>query len=109
MVAAFAARNYSPGKLLERMWDGEYAGKWLDAATRTAINTGDKALLKKVDQFTTALINHQQPDGYIGIKLPTNRDLNDWEKSWDGISLKKNLSRVNLLTIHNSHQIVVKL
>ena len=33
MVDAFAARNYSPGKLLERMWDGEYAGKWLDADT----------------------------------------------------------------------------
>jgi DUF1680 family protein len=65
------------------MWDGEYAGKWLDAATRTAVNTGDNALLKKVDQFTTALINYQQLDGYMGIKLPTNRELNDWEMSWD--------------------------
>jgi DUF1680 family protein len=83
MVEAFASRHYAPGKLLERMWDGEYAGKWLDAATRTAVNTGDEALLKKVDQFTTALINHQQPDGYMGIKLPANRELNDWEMSWD--------------------------
>lgn len=83
MVEAFASRHYAPGKLLERMWDGEYAGKWLDAATRTAVNTSDKSLLKKVDQFSTALINKQQPDGYMGIKLPTNRELNDWEISWD--------------------------
>ena len=25
MLEAFASRHYSPGKLLERIWDGEYA------------------------------------------------------------------------------------
>ena len=49
MIDAYAARNYSPGKLLERMWDGEYAGKWLDAAIRSGVNTNDNELLVMVD------------------------------------------------------------
>jgi DUF1680 family protein len=83
MLDAFASRHYSPGKLLERMWDGEYAGKWLDAATRVAVNTASRFQLAMVDQFAAALRKYQQPDGYMGVKLPTNRKLNDWEKSWD--------------------------
>jgi len=83
MLEAFATRHYSPGKLLERVWDGEYAGKWLDAATRTAVNTGNDAQLAMVDDFAASLCQHQQPDGYMGIKLPTDRELNHWEKAWD--------------------------
>ncbi len=83
MLESFATRHYSPGKLLERVWDGEYAGKWLDAATRTAVNTGDDAQLAMVDAFAESLRQHQQPDGYMGIKLPTDRTLNRWEQTWD--------------------------
>jgi len=83
MLEAFATRHYSPGKLLERAWDGEYAGKWLDAATRTAVNTGNDAQLAMVDAFAASLRQHQQPDGYMGIKLPTDRVLNEWEIDWD--------------------------
>ena len=83
MLSAFAERHYAPGKLLERIWDGEYAGKWLDAATRTAVNIGDADLLKKIDMFAASLQKLQQPDGYLGIPLPTNRKLNQWEKDWD--------------------------
>jgi DUF1680 family protein len=83
MLEAFATRHYSPGKLLERVWDGEYAGKWLDAATRTAVSTGDDAQLAMVDAFAASLRQHQQPDGYMGIKLPTDRPLNEWEIDWD--------------------------
>jgi len=83
MVEAFATRRYRPGKLLERVWDGEYAGKWLDAATRTAVNTGDNAQLAMVDAFAKSLRRHQQVDGYVGVKLPTDRKLNQWEKAWD--------------------------
>ena len=83
MLEAFATRHYSPGKLLERVWDGEYAGKWLDAATRTAVNTGNDAQLAMVDGFAESLRRHQQPDGYMGIKLPTDRVLDEWEKDWD--------------------------
>jgi DUF1680 family protein len=83
MIEAFASRHYSPGKLLERMWDGEYAGKWLDAATRIAVNTGNDSLTEMADQFAASLLKHQQEDGYLGIKLPTDRKLNAWEKEWD--------------------------
>jgi DUF1680 family protein len=83
MLEAFAARNYYPGKLLERMWDGEYAGKWLDAATRTAVNSGDDDLFKMVDDFAASLIKYQQPDGFLGIPLPKDRELNEWEQDWD--------------------------
>ncbi len=83
MLEAFATRRYSPGKLLERVWDGEYAGKWLDAATRIAVNTDNDAQLAMVDAFAASLRRHQQPDGYMGVKLPTDRELNHWEKAWD--------------------------
>lgn len=83
MLQAFASRHYSPGKLLERMWDGEYAGKWLDAAVRVAVNTRDNTLLELVDKFASSLKTYQKPNGYMGIELPTNRKLNDWEKDWD--------------------------
>lgn len=83
MLDAFASRHYSPGKLLERVWDGEYAGKWLDAATRIAVNTGDSAQLAMVDSFAKSLRRYQQPDGYMGIPLPRDRELNDWEQGWD--------------------------
>lgn len=83
MLESFATRHYAPGKLLERVWDGEYAGKWLDAATRIAVNTNNEEHLEAVDAFAAALRQHQQPDGYMGIKLPTDRELNEWEQAWD--------------------------
>jgi len=87
MLDAFASRHYAPGKLLERMWDGEYAGKWLDAATRTAVNTKDEKMLSMVDEFAASLLQYQQKDGYLGIKLPMDRQLNAWEKEWDNWNL----------------------
>jgi len=83
MLNAYAIRHYAPGKLLELVWDREYAGKWLDAATRTAVNIGEDSLLAMVDAFASSLRQYQQPDGYMGIPLPNNRPLNDWEKAWD--------------------------
>jgi hypothetical protein len=59
MLEAFATRHYAPGKLLERMWDGDCAGKWLDAATRADVNTGDDTLLSMVDHFAGSLLKHQ--------------------------------------------------
>ena len=48
MLSAFSHRSYSPGKLLERVWDGEYAGKWLDAATRGAIHNNDSDFISAI-------------------------------------------------------------
>lgn len=83
MRGAFAERRYSPGKLLERVWDGEYAGKWLDSATRTAASTQDKQLRRKVDAFAKELRDNQQPDGFMGQPLPNDRELNGWEIGWN--------------------------
>jgi len=83
MLRAYSVRHYSPGKLLELVWDREYGGKWLDSATRTAVNTGNKELLAMVDNFADSLRQLQQPDGYMGIELPNDRVLNGWEKDWD--------------------------
>ncbi len=87
MLDAFSSRHFAPGKLLERIWDGEYAGKWIDAATRTAVNTGDEAQLDLVDSFVDSLLKYQQKDGYLGTKLPTDRNLTSWEKEWDNWNL----------------------
>lgn len=87
MLGAFASRQYNPGKLLERVWDREYAGKWIDAATRSAVNSGDPEPLKQLDAFVESLLKYQQKDGYLGIPLPYDRELNDWEKEWDNWNL----------------------
>jgi DUF1680 family protein len=83
MLEAYDVRHYAPKKFLELIWDREYAGKWLDAATRTAVSTGNDAQLTMVDAFAASLRRRQQPDGYMGIKLPTDRDLDKWEQDWD--------------------------
>jgi hypothetical protein len=83
MLEAFKTRHYAPGKSLELIWDREYGGKWLDAAARVAANTGNYAQRMMADAFASALLQTQQPDGYVGIKLPTNRDLDLWEQKWD--------------------------
>jgi DUF1680 family protein len=83
MLEAYDARHYTPGKFLELIWDREYAGKWLDAATRTSVSTSSDTQLAMVDDFKTSLLLRQQPDGYMGVKLPTDRELDKWEQYWD--------------------------
>ena len=83
MLEAFASRAYTPGGFLEDVWDREYGGKWLDAAIRTAANTGDKSQLATVDAFAAGILARQQANGYVGIELPTDRKLNLWEQQWD--------------------------
>ena len=57
----------------EADWDGEYAGKWLDAAARTAANTGHAAIKEKALSLAAALCQCQQPDGYLGVFAPSER------------------------------------
>jgi DUF1680 family protein len=83
MINAFAERKYVPGYFLELVWEREYGGKWLDAAVRAGINTNDFSLLSKADHFAASILKSQNPDGYMGVKLPTDRDLNLWEQQWD--------------------------
>ena len=83
MINAFFERKYAPGNFLELVWEREYGGKWLDAAVRAGINTNDISLLSKADHFANSILKSQHPDGYMGIKLPTDRELNLWEQHWD--------------------------
>jgi DUF1680 family protein len=36
-----------------------------------------------VDTFAASLLKLQQEDGYMGVQLPTDRELNGWEVDWD--------------------------
>ncbi|MHC4132981.1 MAG: beta-L-arabinofuranosidase domain-containing protein [Planctomycetota bacterium] len=83
MLEAYDTRHYAPNKFLELIWDREYAGKWLDAVTRTAVSTKSDIQLAMVDDFKTSLLLRQQSDGYMGVKLPTDRELDKWEQDWD--------------------------
>jgi DUF1680 family protein len=83
MIEAYDVRHYAPNKFLELVWDREYGGKWLDAATRAAVHSGDDTLLAMVDDFVASLRQRQRPDGYMGVPLPTDRDLDSWEQNWD--------------------------
>jgi len=64
-------------------WEGEYAGKWLDAAAAMVANRdpNDEAtatLAAKVADFARELRKLQEADGYAGIEPPDRRG-----GSWD--------------------------
>lgn len=61
-----------------RDWDGEYAGKWLDAAVTTAASTQDKTLREAADVFARKIRATQEPDGYLGTELYRNRLRAGW-------------------------------
>jgi DUF1680 family protein len=48
-------------------WLGEQIGKWLDAATFSALISGDEALLSRINEFIDRLFKAQAEDGYLGI------------------------------------------
>lgn len=70
MVAPFKLRGTATNL---KAWDGEYAGKWADAAALTVANTGDRDLRTKLDALVAALRAAQSPDGYLGIDAPDAR------------------------------------
>ena len=64
-----------PGK---QTWVGEYAGKYLHAASRAWRNSGDPNLKVQMDRIVDILINCQNADGYLGTYLPK-----DYWTEWD--------------------------
>ena len=71
----------------ELAWAGEYAGKWLDAASFSASHTSDKQLGQAAARFASELIATQESDGYLGIELPVRRGQDpDWD--WDVWNVK---------------------
>lgn len=63
----------------ERPWDGEYAGKWLDAAAKTAVNTGHGLLTDEVNALARVLRAAQEPDGYMGIEASERKGRTAWD------------------------------
>jgi uncharacterized protein len=57
----------------EQPWIGEHVGKWIHAATLAWVYTGDAALRAKLDDTVSRLIATQEPDGYLGTYLPSQR------------------------------------
>jgi len=76
MVNAFRERGV---RKQDRGWDGEYAGKWLDAAALTAANLRDAELTDRAHFMANALIEAQADDGYMGIEGPAKRGKAAWD------------------------------
>lgn len=72
-----------PGK---QTWVGEYAGKYLHAASRVWLTTKNAELKDKMDRMVDILIACQLDDGYLGTYLPA-----DYWKDWDVWAHKYNL------------------
>ena len=72
-------------KKAELAWAGEYAGKWLDAASLTAASSGHTQLKQYCSIFAADLAAAQETDGYLGIEAPSNRGENS---EWDNWNIK---------------------
>ena len=59
-------------------WQGEFIGTWLDAAIRTAWNTGDEELKDKIAKMVAKWLATQAAGGYLGTY-----DKKDRWQSWD--------------------------
>ena len=59
-------------------WDGEYAGKWLDAAAKIPASASPE-LRREVDEFAVALRATQDADGYLGIDSRERRGRAEWD------------------------------
>jgi uncharacterized protein len=87
-------------------WIGEHVGKWMHAATLAWANSGDPELRAKLDHVAAELIKAQEPDGYLGTYIPSERfgifpgkDGNEWSgPAWDVWSHKYNM--MGLLTYY---------
>ena len=67
-------------------WIGEYAGKYLHAASRVWLTTHDPRLKEQMDRIVDILIGCQNSDGYLGTYLPAN-----YWKDWDVWAHKYNM------------------
>ncbi|QNQ10854.1 glycoside hydrolase family 127 protein [Sphingomonas alpina] len=68
-------------------WYGEHAGKWLVAATRAAVRSGDTEMLAHVRRVADYLTGLQGADGYLGNYAPERRFMRRQPPkplTWDG-------------------------
>jgi DUF1680 family protein len=79
-------------------WIGEHIGKWIHAATLAWAYTGDRALREKLDTAVARLIAAQEPDGYLGTYVPSERFGLYRDADWDVWSHAYNM--IGLLTYY---------
>ncbi len=51
----------------ELWWDGETTGNYLDGFIRMAYLSGDRAAMRKADEYVKTILSFQEPDGYLGV------------------------------------------
>ena len=56
-----------------RNWNGEHAGKWLTAASKAAMRTGDQDLIGRIVKVADFLMSRQEKNGYLGNYAPQMR------------------------------------
>jgi DUF1680 family protein len=66
-------------KKQELSWAGEYAGKWLDAASLVAAGPGEVLLRQQAADFAADLESTQEADGYLGIEPADQRGSSHWD------------------------------
>ena len=86
----------------ELAWAGEYAGKWLDAASLMATGSQDEQFDLYVAEFAAALVASQEPNGYLGIEVPARRGI-----GWDIWNMWNAMT--GLLTHYEIYKIEVSL
>ena len=72
-------------KKAELAWAGEYAGKWLDAASLAAASSANAQLEQYCSNFAADLVAAQEAGGYLGIESPSHRAENS---EWDNWNIK---------------------
>lgn len=90
-----AGYRHRPG---HHPWIGEHIGKWMHAATLAWVHTGDPTLRRKLEEAVEELLRTQEPDGYLGTYVATQRFGLFPGADWDVWSHKYNL--IGLLTYY---------
>lgn len=89
-IALFGPEHTSTN--LEGDWYGEHAGKWLVAAAKAALRSGDDALAVNVKSVADFLLGVQGSDGYLGTYAPERRFTRKQPagvRTWDGAPGKR--------------------
>lgn len=81
-------------------WAGEHLGKWLHAASLAWQESGDTRLRARLDHAVDALLQCQEPDGYLGTYLAEQRFQLLPGADWDVWTIKYAL--LGLLAYHSA-------
>jgi hypothetical protein len=84
-IALFRPEHTS--RNLEGDWYGEHAGKWLSAAAKAVLRSGDTVLKANVQSVADYLVGLQGSDGYLGTYATERRFMVRQDKgprTWDG-------------------------